>query len=345
MLWLLLLIIVVIALLCKLRWSKTITWTEAGVQTAVVCFLVISVYELSMFSASYDVETLNGKVTGKEKEWVSCEHSYSCHCKTVSSGSGKNKTTRRVCDTCYRHFNDWNWNVKTSLGDFTISRIDDRGYYKPPRWTAVQNNQPVAFPHVYTNYVKAAPDSLFHPILDFKGDLPEYPGFYDYQYSDRVIGVSKDQKIWNEVLATSLNDRGRIKQVNYVIVFTNKSPIFADALQSKWIGGKKNDIVVVLGVKTYPNIDWVKVFSWSKQDIVNVSLRNALLDSKTVDPYKTLSIINDNVDKFYVRRPMSDFKYLENDVQPSAWIVVLTLIIGVISSIALAYHFHRNETW
>lgn len=342
MLGLILLPVVVIALFCRIMWPKTISWSETAIQTGVVCFLIFSLYTLSMFGASYDVETINGKVTDKEKEWVSCSHSYSCNCRTVTSGSGKNKSTSTKCDTCYRHFNDWDWNVKTSVGNFTINRIDDRGYYEPPRWTAVQVNQPVAIPHGYTNYVKAAPDSLFHPIMDFKGKLPEYPGYFDYQYSNRVIGVPRDQKLWNDLLALSLNDRGATKQVNYVIVFTTESHRFADALKSKWLGGKKNDVLVIIGVKPYPIINWVDVTSWSKQDIVNISLRNALIDSKVLDPYKTIEIINSNVDRYYTRRPMEDFKYLENNVQPSMWLVVVVLIIGVISSISLAYYFHRN---
>ncbi len=333
-----------VALFCRWRWPHTITWLEAGAQALIGVVIVGCVWGASVYSLTADTETLNGQVTGKQQTRVPCSHSYSCHCRTVSSGSGKNHTTRTVCDTCYEHSNDWDWDVSTTVGGFTVDRVDRRGSDEPARWTAVQVGQPVALPHSYTNYVKGAPDSLFHIIADFKGRLPEYPGFYDYQFQNRVLGAPQRGDEWNSKLAYSLRELGPRKQVNYLVVMTSQSPRFADALRSKWLGGKKNDIVVVIGTR-YPQIQWVRVFSWAKHDIVNVALRNALLDSKTLNPDKTIGIIADHAERLYVRRPMSDFEYLKDDVHPSTWVMVLALILGALASIGAAIFFHGNDCY
>lgn len=344
-LFLLFIPMILIAAFCRWRFPKTITWAEAAGQLAIGVVIVAIVWGISTYSLTADTETMNGVVTGKEKNWTSCSHSYSCRCRTVTTGSGKNRSSHTVCDTCYEHANDWNWDVSTTVGDFRVDRIDRRGSDEPPRWTIVKNGQPVAMPHGYTNYVKGAPDSLFQIIADYKGKLPEYPGFYDYQYQDRVVGAPQEDARWNRNMAEMLKTIGPERQANVVLVITDQPPRFADALRSKWIGGKKNDVVIVVGTATYPDIRWVRVFSWAKYDIINVSLRNALLDSRRLDPLQTILIVRDKVRQLYVRRPMADFEYLKDDVHPSGWVMVLALILGTLASLGAAYIFHRNDIY
>src|ERR1035437_10316243 len=91
---------------------------------------IIAVITLSvgMFSETADTEVWNGKVTSKEKEQVSCSHSYSCNCRSVQScsGSGKDRscTSSTQCDTCYEHNHDFDWVVHTTIGGKEIDRID-----------------------------------------------------------------------------------------------------------------------------------------------------------------------------------------------------------------------------
>ncbi|WP_156799806.1 hypothetical protein [Novosphingobium resinovorum] len=333
---------VLIAIGVRVFLHQTITWLEAAGQLLIGVIVVGVVWGISTYSLTADTETLNGYVTGKARNEVSCSHSYRCNCYTTCSGSGKTRSCSEHCSTCYDHSYDVDWDVGSTVGGFTIARVDRQGLSEPARWSHVQTGDPVAVPHGYTNYVKGAPDSLFHVIGDFKGTLPEYPGFYDYQFSDRVIGAPRDAALWNRNLALSLRTLGAEKQVNFVIVISDQPKRFAEALRSKWLGGKKNDIIVVVGAKHYPTIDWVEVFSWSKLDIVNVSLRQDLLESRSLDPVRTIDIIARNARAHYVRRPMSDFEYLKDDVKPSAWVLVLALILGTAASAGAAYIFHRN---
>jgi hypothetical protein len=326
-----------------------ITWQEAGAQALIAIILVTTVYSVSRYSQMADTEILNGQVTAKSKEWTSCSHSYSCNCRTVTSGSGPNATTSTQCDTCYEHLNDWDWTVKSTVGRFDIDRIDSRGSEEPPRWTKVAVGQPVAREHRYTNYIRGAKDSLFNEEFlkkNYRGPLPDYPSTYDYQYADRVIATPgtrvADLRGWNERLAMMLRAIGPAKQANIVMVMTHEGPGFAEALRGHWLGGKKNDIIVVVGTN-YPAITWVRVFSWAQQDIINVMLRNELTESKTLDIGRTMDIIGRNVVTYYQRKPMKEFEYLANDVSPPMWVLVMALILGTGASIGAGVYFMQNE--
>ncbi len=314
-------------------------WVIA-IQIAVGIGLTMAVWAGSRYSMMADVEHFNGQVTSKERDTVSCSHSYLCNCRTVYSGSGKNRTSRRKCDTCYDHRNDYDWDVKSTAGNFTIDRVDRQGRDEPQRWSIVKVGDPVTRAHQYTNYVQAAPDSLFNLSLRdgrYKGKLPAYPGFYDYQYSDRVIAsgfVLPDAKVWNHNLAMALRELGPKKQSNIVIVMTGEGEDFAEALRVHWLGGKKNDVLIIMGTN-YPAIKWVRVYSWAQQDIVNVALRSALLSSKTLDPNATINTIAQNVDKYYIRKPMKDFEYLADEIEPSIWVVGFAFLFGLAACIGV----------
>lgn len=344
----LLLPMLLIPLGCWQFYGHEIKWQEALAQAAIGCLTVGLVYTFSMSSQMSDTEFINGLVTGKEQVRVSCSHSYSCHCHMVSSGSGKKRSSHKECDTCYEHTNDWDWRVFSTVGDFNISRIDSRGSWTPPRWSQVAFGQPVAMPHTYTNYVQAAPASIFHAIApDDVAKLPKYPTPYDYQFADRFIsnGVAiPNLRDWNYALAMVNARVGKPKQANIVMIVSNEaSRDFADRVKRAWLGGKKNDIVVVVGAPHYPDIAWVEVFSWAKHDIVNINLREALMGSKRLDINTTLPIIERGVMQDYERRPMAEFEYLAKEVSPPMWVLILALILGSVASLGAARIFSRNN--
>lgn len=345
--WFFIVMIPVIAIPLWMKWHNDhkITWQECGINALVGIALVGIIYALSTWSATHDVEYLNGTVTGKEQVTVSCDHSYQCRCRTVTSGSGKNRTTRTQCDTCYEHMWDYDWKVESNVGSFTIDRIDRQGRYEPDRWSIVQNGQPVSLPHSYTNYVKASPDSIFHlkPMGDPK-TVPDYPELYDYHYVDRVITVGvkvPDLKVWNQAFSEMNSRIGPTRHGNVIMIMSDKSPSYGDLVERTWIGGKKNDIVIVVGAKNYPQVDWVKVFSWSKHDIINVNLRNSIKFSQ-LNVTSTVPMIEASVMRYYERRPMKDFEYLANNIQPSIWLIVVMLVVGASVSGFVALKFRDN---
>jgi len=267
------------------------------------------------------------------------------------SGSGTSRSCSETCDTCYEHLNDWDWNVSSTAGDFTVDRIDRRGSDEPPRWTRVRINEPVALPHSFINYIKAAPDSLFHKSSGLEEKqlalLPAYPSVYDYQWINRVIPVGlalPEAAEWNTQLALTLRKLGPARQVN-VIVIVVKTPdqSYVHALEKHWLGGKKNDVVVVLGVAEYPKISWAAVMSWTKEELFKVELRDALIALGHVDNTPVVETIEKHIAKKFVRRQMKEFEYLKDEIDPPAWAIVLAFLLATVGSIGLSLWFRKTD--
>lgn len=336
------------AIVAKLLWKHEFDWQEIALT---IVFTVIITTAL-LFAGTYremgDTQVVNGQVTSKERVKVSCSHSYSCHCHTSCSGSGKNRSCSEHCDTCYEHSYDVDWDVHSTVGRFTIDRVDRRGLDEPPRWSSVQINEPVSDTRWYTNYIKGAPESLFNKTLlvQNKYPIPAYPNkIYDYWHINRVV-LDKvylgDVVKLNNNLNLALRQLGPQKQVNIVPVFTSRDQDFARALEAAWLGGKKNDIVIVTGLdKDNETIKWVYVFSWAKMSIVNVEIRDAVmaLDKLDVDAYT--NVVSQYVAKSFVRRPMQEFEYLKEDIDPPVWCVALAAFLGFFGSLGAGWYFGR----
>ena len=283
-----------------------------------------------MFSEVADTEIWNGKVTGKEQETVSCKHSYDCNCRSVQScsGSGKDRscTSSTVCDTCYEHSHDYDWTVHTTIGNKEIDRVDRQGVIPPPRWMKVATNDPVADTHTFTNYLKAARNN----VLNRQGtkisySMPTYPdSIYDYYNVDRAVsadGAMPNLKEWSQEISKTLIDLGPAKQVNLVMVFTKNPQEYAEQLNAAWLGGKKNDVIVVIGTQDHLKADWVDVLSWTKREDFKVQLRDAI-QSKDLVPAQQLQVIANAISTGFERRHMKEFEYLKYDIEPSTGFII-----------------------
>jgi hypothetical protein len=340
--------------IAKAIWKHEITLGELGANIGIGVVVVLIGWFAGRSLQTSDYEVLNGQVTSKSSRHVSCDHSYSCNCRQTCSGSGKNKSCSTTCDTCHEHSYDVDWNLFTSVGTLRIDRIDRRGIGEPPRYMRAQVGDPVAQSHSFTNYVKAAPDSLFNTaieqkaLMQFDKLIPQYPGnIYDYHYINRVLtqGVAvPDVTEWNRDLAMRLRNLGPTKQVNAVILFTNqKDPQYATALRAAWLGGKKNDVIVVMGTPSYPAIDWVRVISWTDEELFKVQLRDDLLDLKTVDRTAVLNQVEQHIATQFKRKHMKDFEYLQSDIKPPTWALILLIMLSIGSSLGASLYFARND--
>lgn len=351
MYWLLLVLPLMVPFIAKYVFKRTYTYQEMGINCAVAITLTSVVYFAGVYKSMYDTEVLSGFVTEKTREWTSCEHSYKCRCRQVRScsGSGKSKSCsyHEECDTCYEHSNDWDWDVKTTVGNHTINRVDRRGSIEPPRWTEVTVGEPAANAHMYTNYIKAVPDSLFaynQNIMDkYKDQIPKYPEIYDYFKINRVMNFSgADTREWSDYLSNSLKSMGKEKQVNIIAILTDKPVDFADALFYSWAGGKKNDVVMVYGVKEGV-VEWFQstsVGNGMNNQELHITLRNESI-GKAVDLELLKSQVGIINTKFN-RLPMEQFEYLKDQVEPPIWVLIMALIVGLGSSLGVAYIFAKD---
>lgn len=351
MIFLILFIIPLIIIFGSWIFLKGITVKELITQLAVqVVVTLVSVFVIS-FSNTADTEILNGYVVNKSKDRVSCTHSYSCPpCHEECSGTGKDKSCHEVCSTCYDHDYDYDWNVLTSIGTFEIDRVDRQGVIAPSRWDVVRVGDPVSKTHNYKNYIKASPNSLFRHNesgdFKYKGTIPDYPdNIYDYYKIDRLVSsIPTNKALWNEGLSQVNSELGAKKQVNILVVLTHYPQDWYNVLEASWIGGKKNDVVLVIGVDTATNkASWAQVMCWTTAKIFEVKLRDDILNLNTIEPKGVLNVLREDVDKYYIRKPMKDFEYLAATITPSTTQLVISILIGSIIAIMLTIFFNKED--
>jgi hypothetical protein len=248
--------------------------------------------------------------------------------------------------------------VYVSTGDVvTIDRVDRQGVWEPPRFSKAIIGEPAAVPHLYVNYIKGSPDTLFRHqglVEKYDGSFPPYPGqVYDYYRIDRHVAVdvagSDNFRAWNKELMRLNADVGAAKQANVAVVQVYGKPHeWFLALEEKWIGGKKNDVVVVYGLETGTSaIQWVDVMAWSIDPIFKVKLRDALMENpqRTPDPKTDIPRIREAVVKDFQRKPMRDFAYLKSAIKPTTTEWVVSLIVGVLVALGLTWLFYEKDVF
>lgn len=335
---------------------KTISWKEFLVQVGVQLVVAAASVGIIYSSNTWDSEILNGTVLSKAQVRVSCSHSYRCRCHSVEScsGSGKDRScsSHEECDTCYQHANDWDWDVISSINTLSIDRVDSRGSDEPPRWTAVRLGEPVAVEHSYTNYVKAAPDTLFrHQGLQKKyiKFLPPYPGeVYDYYRLNRLVLVNgakvSNPQEWNEALAELNGKLGAPRQSNMVVVLAKNLPDdYYYALEEAWVGGKKNDTILVIGVDGVMHPTWAVVMAWSINKLFEVKLRDDIMGETVLTKDNVIAALDRNVSAYYKRKPMADFEYLQASITPTTTQLMWSLICGLMVALGVGYAMHRHD--
>lgn len=345
----LLLFPVVYPFVAKYVWHQDFSWDEFALNILIVVLLVSFVWFMGRSAQLHDTEVWNGVVHSKERDTVSCSHSYSCNCKTSRNSDG---TTSESCDTCYEHMNDYDWVVHTTVGEKIIDRVDRQGASEPARFTAVKIGEPAAIEHDFDNYIKAVPQTLFNKNVSSTYQVPAYPRVFDYYRFNRVMYVNGAAASWSGVgseLNTRLNDAlkslGSSKQVNVFVVFVDKyAQDYRHAFENKWIGGKKNDVVVFMGVDGQSRT-WVDVMTWALNtgnEEFQVELRDSLLLQKDLNAEKMSEIIVSKVKEKFNRPHMEKFKYLDGEVMPSDGIIALAAFLSVLGSILLSVFFKTH---
>lgn len=356
--FLLCLIPVAIAVTAKAIFHYEITWAEMAAQIGAGALLLAILVGAGTAFATHDEEVLNGRVTGKVRDHGHYVESYSCRCRSVKSG---NTTTTR-CDTCYRDHYTVTWYLNSTVGKITIDHKDrtSRSVYRSPdphAYQEVQIGQHCAAMNSYTNYVKGAPDSLFHKVglaADKNLTVPKYPSVHDIYKFTRVIpvGLNRDSIMvdLDEQLDAALSTLGTKKQVNInVIIAKTNNKNYGDMVENEWIGGKKNDVNIVINAPQYPKIDQVKVFTFGRtadNNGVAIRIRNDLMGIGSLEnPTKVSEVITTNVEKHFKRKSMKDYEYLKNEIEPPMWVIVLCIILSIGLGCGLTYYFHKNETF
>ena len=343
---------VLVSLFLKFYWKDQITNTESYISLGVnlgISLLLVGTLALVQQMKMYDTEVWSGVVTGKERNRVSCEHSYSCNCYTSCSGSGKTRSCTRHCSTCYDHSYDIDWNVYTTLGTYDIDRIDRQGLKEPPRWTIVQKGEYVTDKRSYKNPLLADEKTLFVELPEMKQTgyyYPKYPEIYDYWKISRVSGiVGPLRNQLNDIINERLKYMGPNKQINVVLVGTTVTdPKYFNGLMADWRGGKKNDVILVYGLDSSNAIKWFRSNSYA-MGMGNKELHHRLLlnvDKKTLSVQHLEEQIK-LVERHFKRLSTEEIKFKAMAVDTPLWAVLLLSVLNLITSLLIGKYMRDNE--
>lgn len=346
MIWLVLVLPMLVPLAAAFYYKKNRSLAEYAIHLVITIAITCGVFYAGKYYPAMDFQILNGEVTNKAKVYNPRTEYYDCNCRTVSSGSGKNRTTSRQCSTCSRTIPEWDWTVYTTVGDLNISRIDSAGRREPPRWTQVKIGEPASIEYTYINQIKGVKDSIFHYdislIKQYEKDVPEYPRVRDYYKFNRIINLtSVDTSGWNDYINSRLKTLGKEKQLNIIVVITDKEYGFYDALKYKWLSGKKNDVVMVIGADGN-KVKWFG--STSLADGYKNQSLHATLRMNSHEREIDQGFIGEQIDiiaKEFVRTPMEEFDYLTSESEPPGWVMLLAVVLGVLGSCGVSYGIHR----
>jgi hypothetical protein len=347
----LLLLPVLIGLAARVFGKGAMTWREWIIHELTLIALISTGYFYALHLSVTDTEIWSGVVVSKDRVLTRCCHSYKCNCHESCNGSGTKRSCHEVCSTCYRHSEDIAWEARSSNAELVYrDGCNNPGTATPARWTGIRIGEPTAHEHEFVNYIKGNPTPLgllTGASARYPGLIPEYPRVYDHYRADRAIAVGlapPDLASLNTELAHINGELGATRQVNIILILVGSGdPKWMEGLREAWLGGKKNDLTVVVGFATFPRIAWTDVLSWTRNEDIRPKVRNRIRALENWDGTSALKIIEEEVKTRFERRPMAEFEYLKDTLEPPNWMIAFLFVLGTLSSLGLSYLFLQNR--
>lgn len=192
----------------------------------------------------------------------------------------------------------------------------------------------------FENKIKATPNLFQFVKVPTNIQVYPWPENPNWNRSDRLIGTASI--LIDNLKFDQMNSiLGPLKKVNVIIIgFGNKDESYAEYQQAKYIGGKKNDLVVCFGGGSrLKGADWVKVFGWTESELVKRNLETIFLTNPINDDI--LPIITKEIKLNYKIKDWHKFDYIV--VRPPDWIYPLFLVILFLIQSGLYIYFHLND--
>lgn len=316
--------------------SKEINAIEFLVGGGIALLIAGIFHSMAYFGSIYDTETWSGEVLEvvHEPEWVEMYTTTETH----TSGNRTWTTT----ETHFRTHPEQFYARDTLSQTITLTEAQHRHYvdefykfgckvakrrgHRPGHVSGDVNDYycntpglcfaPTTASKHFENRVKAGPSAFAFDYVSPKDkSVPDYPDNSNRLRSARLVWrASRDISTleWDK-----LNSRlGPSKKVNLILVgFTDADSSVVRKLQAKWIGGKKNDLVLCYGRAADGSVAWADVFGWTKSELCKAELRTILLGGPISDAI--IPKIEKAVLEGYTIRDWSEFNYLQ--IEPPLW--------------------------
>jgi len=335
--------------------DKEIVWWEWLIGCGTALLLAAIFHGVSLWGMTDDTETWSSYVikATHHPEWV--EKYYV----TVEHGSGKHKyTTREPRWTTHHEFWDADdqyvsheitqtffEEIRRNFKNFVTEQPYKSGFDSGDRNIYVTYNKtgfiyPTTSLHHWANKVKAAPTVFTFAHVSTNIAVYAWPENPDWRISERLLGTAS--VLFSQLEFDRMNARlGPTKKVNVIFVgFSDKDSTYGQYQEAKWLGGKKNDLVVAFGgmTKNHP-ATWVHVFGWSESFLAKRNIET--LFTKYPASPELLTLVEQEVNARYQIKEWKKFDYIT--VEPPTWsyvvfFIVLTLVQGI-----LYFVFHTNQ--
>jgi hypothetical protein len=351
-------------------------WKEFGIQVAATLTYVAIIYSL-LFSVTTDLideNYYNGQVKSSTyyEEWTELVHyteSYSCGTSKNPRTCTRQKTRRDYHSPYYQIKTNLGETISISRGEYlrtsrefgkkfvNLNRSGQVSYGDGDKYVSYPTKLiPTSVGHTYENLVAAANGNVIHTKVPKEtvqdliktGKIREYPSLYSGIYGEtllnRVIDTTglliNPNVLLNEFnkLATSV---GITKQANPILYITKEDSSFKDALSQHWKMGKKNDIILILGVNDEGIIIWSDCICFTNNSDFIVDMQTEFSD-KSVNDKTILSEFEKLINNGYVRKPMKEFEYLKENITLEWYWQLLIFIGNLVLSIFITYKFLNN---
>jgi hypothetical protein len=192
----------------------------------------------------------------------------------------------------------------------------------------------------FRNNVKAAPSLFSYPSVPENQSFPYPEASDDWGRSKRLVGTAKQDfsiEQW-DILNAELGPK---KWVNLIAVgFGDNGSEAAHTLEAKWVGGKKNDLVICYGgIGNDGKPTWTYVFGWTEENIVKQNLQTLFLLNKPGDDL--LPKVKDEIIANYQIKDWTKFDYLT--VVPPGWSFFVLLLVMAATQTAFWIWGFKNE--
>jgi len=346
--------------------NRKINWLECLGGTVVAFIVSGMMHGIAIWSMTDDIETLSGQIT-HVAHFPSWRGRYTeIHVETHTDSKGHTHTTTRT-DTHYENHPE-HWEAYLSFGILEeTKRIDKKSYEEIIKnfgnQTKKTGNQscwhsctcvggdsgiyttlnvtgylyPVTTLHHFENRIKAAPTLFSFPKVPNSIKVYDWPKNPNSFESDRLLGSASSFLSIREWDA--MNSRlGFSKRANLIMVGFGSDSSLGEWQRAKWIGGKKNDLVLCYGMNS-TNVVWSKVFGWSESEICKRNLESLLLSTPVNN--QIIPLIEKEVRTNYKRKEWKKFDYIV--IEPPLWSYIVLFIVMVITQAVFWIWAHRNE--
>lgn len=201
--------------------------------------------------------------------------------------------------------------------------------------------EPVTVEKYFKNKIKAAPTVFSYVKVSTNIAVFDWPSNPNWNVSDRVMGTAQtmiNTLKWDQMNAVL----GSAKKVNLIVIGfpSGVSQDRAKWQEAKFIGGKKNDLVIVYagGNKT-THADWCSVFGWTEKNSVKSGLRDMFMDNPINDDI--IPKISNEVKSHYTIKDWHKFDYIT--VEPPTWSYWVYLLTMLLVQGGLYIWFNVNE--